>query len=445
MKPTSLCVAGRLPARGGSARPGLSNIRLALLPRPRLVITMAYILTDTTTTACLTIPYPQHAHHHHPHPGVHHQAPTHAGPVSHQHHVQTTDIKHTTVAASSAGTTAPNPSSPAFFSARASSNERENCSIHGVSHHPTTYEPSDHACVNVRSQGAIPFDAAASFQQHRERRRPCDPSGGVPSERGPGLEQPLNLWRTQPQRASSQPRTFSLSSTTPPITARATILVRTITAAILPHPNVGVVQKEARRTGRREPPAGMSILKSSLCGQGPAPAVPALRAYPFTVPDATATWSDNPTAIPKEPTSDLYQEITTAGNTVLPTTLADVSVSIPRDQTRATVSTSAAATQLAESSTTTPVPASNGPAATTYSPASDTVSTQSAVPSTTSVVPTTVRSPTSLKVTQTALPAATDTSTQPPAVESTSVVPEATPDAAPSGTVSFTTTSHRFI
>ncbi|KAL1422590.1 hypothetical protein MTO96_021998 [Rhipicephalus appendiculatus] len=190
---------------------------------------------------------------------------------------------------------------------------------------------------------------------------------------------------------------------------------------------------------------GMSILKSSLCGQGPAPAVPALRAYPFTVPDATATWSDNPTAIPKEPTSDLYQEITTAGNTVLPTTLADVSVSIPRDQTRATVSTSAAATLLAESSTTAPVPTSNDPAATTYSPASDTVSTQSPVPSTTSVVPTTVRSPTSLKVTQTALPAATDTSTQPPAVESTSVVHEDTPDAASSGTVFFTTTSHRFV
>ncbi|XP_037507123.2 uncharacterized protein LOC119383169 [Rhipicephalus sanguineus] len=188
------------------------------------------------------------------------------------------------------------------------------------------------------------------------------------------------------------------------------------------------------------------ILKSSLCGQDPAPHVPALRAYPFTVQDAAATSTDGSTAIPKEPTSEMYQEITTAGNTALPTTLTNVPLPFPEDRTEGTGPTSAAAMLLAESNTQyTPVPVGNEKVATTYSPTSDTVSSQSPVPSTTSVVPTTVRSPTSLNTTHTALPATRGVPTPPSAVESTSVVPEDAPDAASSGTVSFTTTSHRFV
>ncbi|XP_075743306.1 uncharacterized protein LOC142796474 [Rhipicephalus microplus] len=75
------------------------------------------------------------------------------------------------------------------------------------------------------------------------------------------------------------------------------------------------------------------VLKSNVCDQGPTPGVPAQRAYPSTTPDSTVTWTDNPTAIPKQPTSELYQEVTTAANTVLRTTLADTLVSFPADRT----------------------------------------------------------------------------------------------------------------
>ncbi|KAL3254097.1 hypothetical protein MRX96_054386 [Rhipicephalus microplus] len=81
-----------------------------------------------------------HGHHGHGVPHHHHhppkRPPSWSDPRQPSASWHPTDIRHITVTASGAATSA-------FFRARASPNERANGSVHGVSHRPTTCGPFD--------------------------------------------------------------------------------------------------------------------------------------------------------------------------------------------------------------------------------------------------------------------------------------------------------------
>ncbi|KAH6935007.1 hypothetical protein HPB50_002956 [Hyalomma asiaticum] len=215
-------------------------------------------------------------------------------------------------------------------------------------------------------------------------------------------------------------------------------------ATAMPTPAVTTTVPHAVTTTGNPTTTGVPVLHSRLCGQ--APAVPALRAYPFATANELATSIDGSTS--EKSTSQVPQDIINATDTILPTTPTGGSVSLLEDRAEVTASTSAAATLLAASHTPLmPMPTGNATAGSTYLPAADTTSSQSFVPSTTSVVHTTAPSPTTvplLKGTQTALPATRHLPTTPPSVESTSVVPQETPDAAPFAKAAFTWSPRRF-
>ncbi|KAH7954625.1 hypothetical protein HPB49_020252 [Dermacentor silvarum] len=160
------------------------------------------------------------------------------------------------------------------------------------------------------------------------------------------------------------------------ITSRPAVATEvTTTPSPAPVPTSTVPATEMTTRASSSATVTMPVLKSRLCSYGPTSSAPVPRAYPFPVVGAVATSIDVPTAIPEERTLEIHEAITTAANTVPPTTLTAVSPSLPEDRAQGTASTLAATPLLVQSTTQpTPVPTRNEPVASTYSPASDTAS-----------------------------------------------------------------------